>query len=169
MKHLLNTARGKHAKTQEDLLTIAMGSDKFTTEKMQSPLSEMGFCQQEDGSLIRMTPEVCEAAIYNLLRSRPSAILWDIKPKLPVDEVKVFDRSPEFYGASIQQRAEEIAELFLRNPKMVGFKLQMHDVSTSPTEPVNPNASVSLSIYNVDDDQDPRCPVDIDVTYRPRF
>ena len=169
MKHLANSPRGKFAKTQEDLLNIATNKVKFTEEDMTHPLAEVGFCQQEHGDLIRMDPDIFESCVYNLLRSRPSALLWDITPVLPYDEHQIYVESPEFFNTTVKNRATELAEHFMRNPKMAGFKLQMHNVALAPTDPWNPNASISMSIYTVDGDQDPCCPVNIKVKYRTKF
>jgi hypothetical protein len=168
MQHLANTARGKLARTQNDLLKIAMGSSNFQEEMFEHPICEVGFSVYAEDGLRRMSDLEFFQAIMTLLKSRPSSHLWDIVPDVPYVQDAILVESPEAFRMSFEEKAQFLKDEFLRRPKMVGFKMELHNVDRRVNKGVAP--SVSFTIYESSDDlSDTVVPVSIRTRYRTNF
>ncbi len=170
MQHIANTARGKLAKTQQDLLRIAMGSSPVQTEMMEHPICEIGFFQYGEDGLERMDDSTFMATLMTLLKSRPSARLWDVVPDVLYKEDNILTESPEAFRMTFEEKSQYIKEEFMRRPDMVGFKLELHNVERKTDRGQNGTPSVSISIYETEDDLGGAfVPVSIKVKYRTNF
>lgn len=170
MQHLANTARGKLAKTQEDLLRIAQNTSPVQTEMMEHPICEVGFsCYTEDG-VERMDDMSFVRTLMTLMKSRPAARLWDIVPECPYTEDPILVESPEAYRMTFEEKAIFLKDEFLRRSQMVGFKMELHNIERKTSGGGSGSPSVSFTIYESSDDlSGTLIPVSIKVRYRTNF
>lgn len=159
------------AKTQEDLLKIALNSSPMKEEKLMHPLCEVGFYEYAEEGIARMSDIVFKATMLTLAKARPSAHLWDVVPDTPHTKEAVFMNSPEAFRLSFEDRAALFTEEFLRRPKMVGFRWELHGLegTTDGASKISPSAS--LWIYEAEGDLSDgiEVPVIITVRYRSNF
>jgi len=168
MHHIANSARGRMAKNQQELLQIAMNSSSFKDEDMSHLICEVGFSEYGEGSLERMSPDTFYGMLLSLFKTRPSAHLWDVVPQVPHTEDKILLESPEGFRMSFSEKAQYLKEEFQARSNMVGFKLELHNVDLSLGDS-NKTQSLSLSIYESTQDLDSYVPVKIRVRYRSDF
>jgi len=173
MQHIANTARGRLAKNQQELLKIAMGSSQFKEENMDHLLCEFGFSVIDtDGGgevIRRMDDIVFKTCLMTLMKSRPSAQLWDITPLAEYKEEGLLVESTEAFRMTFEQKAMFLQDEFMRRPAMAGFRIEYHNIGTKKGGFDNP-PSVSFYVYEtVEDFSDSYVPVDIKVRYRANF
>ena len=170
MQHIANTARGKLAQTQQDLLKIAMNESPIRTEMMEMPICESGFSDYGDGGFERMSDQGFVRTLLTLFKARPAARLWDLVPDCPYTEDHVLVESPEAFRMTWEEKALFLKDEFLRRPKMVGFKLELHNVERKTDAGSSAHPSLSMTIYESTDDlMDTVIPLSIKVTYRTNF
>jgi hypothetical protein len=167
MQDLAHSPRGKMARTQEDLVKIATGDSTFKEEIMADhPLAIIGFSQFDENDIHRMSDGSFREAIRNLMKCRPSAHMWSVLP-LGEDNVKedrIFIESEQAFKLTFDEKASILQEEWIRRPRMVGFKLELHNVNNKlGMTQVKP--SVSLSVYEADEFY-PGTPLEIRVRYR---
>lgn len=170
MQHLANTARGKLAKTQQDLLKIAQNTSPIQTEMMEHPICEVGFAMYGEDGICRMDDMSFVRTLMTLFKSRPAARLWDVVPDCPYIEDHILTQSPEAYRMTFEEKAIFLKDEFLRRPRMVGFKLELHNIERKTDSGGGGQASVSFTIYESSDDLgDAAVPVSIKSVYRTNF
>ncbi len=170
MRHLANSARGRLAETQDDLLKIAMDHSTMQTESFEHPICETGFSEYGEDGFVRMYDMTFLGTILSILKSRPSAHLWDVVPAIPYEEVSLLREAPEGFRFSFRDKAQFLKDEFMRRPNMVGFKIELHGVSSTTDRFSDERPSLSISIYESVDALDDTCiPVSIKVKYRNNF
>ena len=170
MQHIASTARGRLARTQQDLLRIAMNSSPIRTEMMEHPICEIGFSEYGESGLERMSDVTFLGALMTLLKSRPSARMWDIIPDIPYTEDYVLTESPEAFRMTFEAKAQYLRDEFMRRPNMVGFKMELHNIDRTTDRSTSGGPSASFVIYEASDNLDGTCvPVSIKVKYRTNF
>lgn len=170
MQHLAGTARGKLAKTQQDLLKIAMNESPIRTEMMEHPICATGFCEYGEDGLQRMDDQIFVRTIMTLLKSRPAARLWDIVPECPYTEDQILVQSPEGFRMSFEEKALLLRDEFMRRPTMVGFRLELHNVVGKTDRGTTAAPSLSIAIYEAGDAlEGMNIPVSIKTMYRTNF
>jgi hypothetical protein len=170
MQHLVNSPRGKFAQNQNDLLKIAMNSSTMTDEIMEHPICQSGFSEYGEEGFCRMTDKTFFSTVITLLKSRPSAHLWDVIPDAPYKEVQVFVESPEAFRMTFLQKSQILQEEFMRRPGFIGFRMELHNVSDQTGSIPGKPPSISITVYEKTDDLvGPDIPVQIKVRYRTNF
>lgn len=170
MQHIANTASGKLARTQQDLLRIALNSSPIKTEMMDHVICDAGFSQDGQVGLEKMDDQIFFSFVMSLLRSRPSSRLWDLVPDVPYTEDHILTESPDAYRMTFEQKAQFLRDEFVRRPKMVGFKIQLHNLERKTDMGTVGAPSVSFTIYESIEDLGNACiPISIKVEYRTNF
>jgi hypothetical protein len=169
MQHIANSAPGMHARNQQELLELAMGSSSFTEESIEHPLCEIGFGDYGENGIERMTPLNFKMSILSLLKSRPTWRYIDIIPEVPYKREDVFNKAVQGYRMSFDQKAQFLSDQFAVRPNMVGFRLELHEVD-SQTSNNRIKPSLSCIIYEAEEDViDQIVPVVINCMYRTNF
>lgn len=170
MQHIAGSARGKFAKTQQDLLKIAMSESSVQEEMMEHPICEVGFSVYGETGLERMDDLSFRRTVVTLMKSRPSSRLWDIVPDVPYKEDKILIQAPEAYRMTFEEKGEYLRNEFMRRPKMVGFRLELHNIERKTDQGQSGVPSVSFTIYEATDDLgESAIPVSIRTIYRTNF
>jgi hypothetical protein len=169
MLHIANTAHGRIARNQEELLRIANSSSAFKEERLEHPLCETGFNDYSDSGLERMTPDSFKMCVVTLLKSRPAWRYFDVIPGVSYTKTTILDHAIEGFRMSFDQKAQFLSEEFAMRPKMVGFKLELHNVDTTAGTSTG-RPSLSCTIYESEEELDDRyVPVEIECRYRTTF
>ena len=170
MQHLVNTARGKLAKNQQELLSIAMNQSPVRTEVMDHPICEVGFSKYGEDGMERMDDVTFIGTVMTLMKSRPSSRLWDVVPDAPYHEDPVLVESPEAFKMTFEEKAHFLRDEFMRRPNMAGFKIELHNVERKTDSGRASAPSLSFTIYETDDDLGGAVvPVKITTKYRTNF
>lgn len=148
MQDIASSPMGKRAKSQEELLKLANRQSSFKEEVMDSlPLAHIGFRNVDSNGYQRMDKETFLGVVRNLLRIRPSARLWDIKPKdYECELVPLLVESSEAFKTTFDERALILADEYVRDSKVEGFRVELHNVKDGLTLQTEPKIS-SLSIH----------------------
>jgi hypothetical protein len=170
MQHLSNTARGRLAQNQQDLLRIAMNSSPIKEENLEHPICEVGFSEYTESGLERMSDYTFLRMLTTLFKLRPASRLWDVVPDVPYTEDRILIESPEAFKMSFEEKAQFLKDEFLRRPKMVGFKMELHNVERKTDRGSTGEPSVSFTVYEANDDLGGAViPVTIRTRYRTNF
>jgi len=169
MRHIASTPRGRLARTQQDLVSIATSESPIREEIIEHPISEVGFCEYTEDGLQRMSDHVFVGMVQTLFKSRPSARKWDIIPSIPHTEYRVLIESPEGFKMTFAEKANLLGDEFLRRPQMVGFRLELHNIDRR-TNTSTPRSSISLTVYEASEPFDSyEIPTKVVVSYRVIF
>ncbi len=170
MQHLSNSARGKVAQNQQELLRIAMNSSPIQEEILEHPITATGFYEYGEQGLERMSDYTFVRMLTTLLKFRPASRLWDIVPDVPYTEDKILIESPEAYRMTFEQKAQFFRDEFLRRPRMVGLRMELHNIDRKTDSGSGGQQSVSFTVYEATDDLGDTCvPVTIRARYRTNF
>ncbi len=170
MQHIANTPRGRLAKNQQDLLNIAVNASSMVEEVLEHPVCDFGFAVPRSDGLQKMDDKTFHNTITSIMKCRPSARLWDVIPDVPYTEIPYLDHSPEAFKMDYSGRAALLADEFLRRPKMVGFRWELHNVTADGEHSPQGPPSVSILIYeSVEDLGDTIIPITINTRYRANF
>jgi hypothetical protein len=170
MRHIANSSRGRNARTQQDLLHIAMNESSIKEEYLEHPICEIGFFKYTEEGLERMDDQTFIASLRTLFKSRPSSQLWDVVPDAPYVETPIFIEAPEAFRMSFEDKAQFLGEEFMRRPNMIGFKLELHNIERRTDNNKSGTPSVSITVYESSSSLDGSVvPVTIKTRYRANF
>lgn len=171
MQELAQTAMGRLATSQQELMELDRGDDFKDAVLDEHPLCEHGFTEKGENGMVRMDETGVQTAMSTLFKVYPSARFWDFKPVgLEVIESTLFDHSQAAFRMSLDQRAEIFAEQFARDPSIVGCRIELHDVSTSLATPGGPSPSISVYLYRSGEElSDVSVPITIRIIWRSNF
>jgi len=170
MQKIASSARGRLVGSQEELLKIATNQSPFKEEVLDHFLSEVGFRTREENEYERMSQEIFRTAIKNLLKYRPSAHIWDVKPDAPFKEVPIFIQSPEAFRTTFEEKATLLSEEFDHRPNMEGFRIELHNVGGTTTGGERVLPSLSMYVYETTEDfNNLIVPIKIWVRWRTNF
>lgn len=143
--------KAQYALTQSDLVEMSLDKDTMQDEYIERHgLTNTGWYIQDETGHRRLDKTDIEQTIKCLFQMRPTSRIVDIKPSEgTVREKNVVVKNTSVYKMTMLEKASVVAEEFLKDPKIQGFKYIIEGLDSEKTPP-----NVTISVYTVDETDD---------------